>query len=114
MSTPEQPKVLVEGGPVERRINRKIAVLVGLLIGIAPVLGWVGVRAFNAAGEIQDSRRQACVKANERHAQAGVFVDELVAKNPQKPKTKPEADLQSEQAKLFLEAIAPHYDCTKF
>lgn len=45
----ESPRILVEGGPVHRRVNRVLAVMIGLLIGVLPVLGYVGVEAFHAA-----------------------------------------------------------------
>jgi hypothetical protein len=111
---PDPPRVLVEGGPVERRINRRIAILTGIAIGIAPVLGWTGVKALNVSSAIRQSRAQSCEKANERHLQAKGFVVQLVAKSAKKPRTAAGKQQQAEETALFLEAIAPKYDCRKF
>lgn len=113
--TEEQPtaRVLVEGGPVHRHLSRWLAVLTGVMVGVLPVLGWIGVEALTASSEIQGDRRAQCVKANERHVRAKGFVDQLVAKGP-RPHTTTEARVQNEQAVLFLEAIAPKYDCRTF
>jgi hypothetical protein len=50
----EQPRILVEGGPVHRRVNHLLAAFAGFAIGALLALGFVGWKAIHAA---QDARK---------------------------------------------------------
>lgn len=91
-------------------------IMYGLLLYFALVVaGFFALQHAN--DEIQESRRygltRACLESNYHHQQAKGYVDQLVAKSPQKHLTREQMKQQHEQVELFLEAIAPKYDCKK-
>jgi hypothetical protein len=122
MSDISEARVLVEGGPVHRRINRMLALIIGGLIGILPVLGYVGVEAYNASKnaheaivEVKSSRRNSvllsCEESNNRHHHALIGLEILVAKQGKPNPTSLEKKTNKAIVIAFVEALAPKYNC---
>jgi predicted translin family RNA/ssDNA-binding protein len=95
-----------------------------VLIGVLPVLGWIGVEAFHAAHdghlaiiEVKQSRRNSvllsCREANERHKTAQAGLESLAAKTNPKHPTLAQAKARKQVLNEFVEALAPQYDCDK-
>lgn len=61
LRSPDKPRVLVEGGPVHRRVNIVLAILIGLLIGTIPVIGGSAFIALRTA-QTQKSERAASLQ----------------------------------------------------
>jgi hypothetical protein len=122
MEESHPPRFLVEGGPVDRRTRHILAILVGLMIGVGSVLGWVAVEALHASRnahfaieQVKASRieatRRTCLESNEHHATAKLGIEALARKITPEASS-PAAALQNREILYeFVEAIAPHYDC---
>jgi|HubBroStandDraft_5_1064220.scaffolds.fasta_scaffold01601_8 hypothetical protein len=122
MDNVSEARVLVEGGPVHRRINRVLALIIGGLIGILPVLGWIGVEAYTASHdaheaivEVKNSRRNSvllsCEESNSRHHHALIGLEILVAKQGKPNPTAIEKKTNQAIVIAFVEALAPKYNC---
>lgn len=122
MSDSSEARVLIEGGPVHRRINRMLALIIGGLIGILPVLGWIGVEAYYASHdaheaivEVKNSRRNSvllsCEESNNRHHHALIGLEILVSKQGKPNPTAIEKKTNQAIVIAFVEALAPKYDC---
>lgn len=114
--------MLVEGGPAHRRINRVLAILVGVVIGGGFGLAFVGYSALHAAhdaheaiNEVKASRvvaaETSCVEANERHVTASVGLAALAARTSPKNPTLAQAKARKVVLDAFVNALAPSYDC---
>lgn len=64
MSAPAEPRILVEGGPVHRRVNHILAGLVGFVIGTGCALGYVLVALHGTS--ITNCQQIELVKGAER------------------------------------------------
>jgi hypothetical protein len=114
--------LLVEGGPVHRRVGRWLAVLTGLVIGIGFGAGAIGIVALTAAKdahqavrEVKDARAhaivQVCREANERHDTALAGLTVLAVSSAPKNPTLAEAAQRKQVLLAFVNALAPAYDC---
>jgi hypothetical protein len=112
------PRILVEGGPVDLRLKRLTAVLVGLIVGLLIaliVLFTISIKASRSAHEAMLAVRQSrinatyrtCREANERHLTAKIGIEAIVRKTaPHKQSPKQHVLLE-----MFVTALAPSYNC---
>ncbi len=109
----DQPRLLVAGGPVERRVNRTLAAVIGLMIGGGLSLGGIGVIALTTAQEVKSSRVQAveaaCKEANEHHVAAQAGLEALAVSLS--PKHQAPSAAKERTIVEFTNALAPSYDC---
>jgi hypothetical protein len=115
--TEQQPRLLVAGGPVERRVNHILAAVVGVMIGGGLGIGGTAIIALKAAHEVKTSRVRSvqisCREANERHVSAQVGLRSLVAKTARRHQSAAEAKKTREIVDAFVNALAPSYDCAE-
>jgi len=130
-------RILVEGGPVHRRVNRLLAAIIGLIMGGGLGLGGVAFVALKATHEIAGSRVAAakisCRDANRRHHEAGPQLVSLLARGAPirdravragqeeairylaggTPPRTALGRLEAEEIKGFVQIIAPAYNCRR-
>jgi hypothetical protein len=115
MST--EPRVLVAGGPVERRLNHILAAMIGVMIGGGLGIGGTAVIALKAAHDVKASRVRSaeisCGEANERHKTAKVGLEALAARTESQHRTPTELRARRVILDDFVSALAPSYDCAK-
>jgi hypothetical protein len=115
MST--EPRILVAGGPVERRVNHILAAMIGVMIGGGLGIGGTAVIALKATHDVKASRVRSaeisCREANERHETAKVGLEALAARTEPRHQTLAEIRARRITLDAFVSALAPSYDCAK-
>lgn len=105
--------------PLKRLRHRErlaLAVVLGGLIGAIILLSvWVVVENGDRISEVQNSRVQSsmrsCREGNERHVQAVIGLERLIARHPSGQLTRTRVVAQRQALDELAEIIAPYYAC---
>jgi hypothetical protein len=107
--------------PIKRLHHRErlaLAIVLGGLVGAIIALSvWVLVENGDRISEVQQSRvsssMRSCREGNERHAQAVIGLERLIARNPAGQLTRARVLAQRQALDEFAEVIAPTYNCKR-
>lgn len=118
----EDARILVEGGPFHRHVQRALAAITGVLIGGLLGTGGVALVALNAAhdahqaaeavrlGRVEAIRRN-CREADERHQTAKRGLEILAARTAPPHPTHAQTVERRATLEAFVESLAPEYNC---
>lgn len=89
----------------------------GLALHASSAAKHASMIALNNTREIRASRRNSilvsCREQNEHHDNARALLGVLLSKSSVKPRNQAQLARQHEEIEIFVEAIAPKYDCAK-
>lgn len=117
---PDPPRLLIEHGPVHRKVLRLQAVVAAItiaLLGAAVGLLLIGLAAHRTSVDVAESRKQSilmgCYESNERHVQVKHGLEALVIKVDSPHLAIREVEVKHLLLEEFVQAIAPAYhSCT--